>query len=643
MWLTPLSSTLSGGGTTAETDTPVLTFDLGSTPVCVWGVRVFNYNKNPEDCDKGARQVVACVHNHGDVPRFDAEDVAGVTKPNNIGNSSSSSSSRSSVSFVLRRAPGHSLIDFGQTVRFASCLQQQQLSETQQSSTANEHQRQQLRQQRPVASLSSSEYEHPRTCQVGMFLRIVIHSNWGDLNCVGLDRIEIITTTTAFASSSGAVASSSSSPVRFLRVRPEQICAAPAFLTSPVGAGGSDSEKADVLLLAPLAATLTALAVTETTTIKTETAPVYSQNQEHSLKLPPSRENEFYVLLDVPTVFAGIRIWNYSKNPPQGARNVSLFLDGKLVHRTTLSSSQRQHQPKLGGCDSSTTMMAHESILLTSNPLVVAAQHSLGSFGGRGEGGSSGSDEQQVTCFDEGKVAVKERKEQNNGQAGGSGVAVAQNIIVRAGKTCEGSLPAQRNKSIAVKPTDDFNDDTSLMSSSWDLSGTLPNSLTNVDPTSIGNVSAYSPFRSNPLLQAASTTIETQETKAVNSVKCRVLQLVDASMPLGHPSFSTPRVGCAAMRCLSCNFSVLRVPHHAWDKSKVSYLFLRNFFDPGHPEKLISALERSEGAAAYACQCSWRTVPKGAQGERSGVEKVGLDVVCCSGDGKPLKWSCLGH
>mmetsp|Transcript_16387 Transcript_16387/g.32650 ORF Transcript_16387/g.32650 Transcript_16387/m.32650 type:complete len:329 (-) Transcript_16387:226-1212(-) len=124
--------------------------------------------------------------------------------------------------------------------------------------------------------------------------------------------------------------------------------------------------------------------------------------------------------------------------------------------------------------------------------------------------------------------------------------------------------------------------------------------------------------------------------------KCKVVQLADAATSLGHPSFGNFAVGCAALRCLECDFAVMRFSGQAW-APETSYLFLRLNVDPSSPEKLDPMLVPCPGASAYACQCSWRTVSKGGAGG-SGVEKVNHHGNILQGEcGKCLRWCCAGH
>lgn len=72
------------------------------------------------------------------------------------------------------------------------------------------------------------------------------------------------------------------------------------------------------------------------------------------------------------------------------------------------------------------------------------------------------------------------------------------------------------------------------------------------------------------------------------------------SIVLGGAQVAT----CDRLRCLQCDFEVVAVDGAVWDQ-KVDYLFLRNNF----PDRLQGMLRPRRGGRAYACQCSWASVP----------------------------------
>jgi len=56
--------------------------------------------------------------------------------------------------------------------------------------------------------------------------------------------------------------------------------------------------------------------------------------------------------------------------------------------------------------------------------------------------------------------------------------------------------------------------------------------------------------------------------------------------------------------CLGCDFQVMRIDGYVWT-GDVEYLFFRNSYPDF--EKLRKRLQKYPGAAAYCCQCSWKS------------------------------------
>ncbi|KAM6214739.1 cilia- and flagella-associated protein 418 isoform 1-T1 [Rhynchocyon petersi] len=88
------------------------------------------------------------------------------------------------------------------------------------------------------------------------------------------------------------------------------------------------------------------------------------------------------------------------------------------------------------------------------------------------------------------------------------------------------------------------------------------------------------------------------------SKSCSPVYLGGSTAPCGLGTNTSQRT-CDHLRCIACDFSVVSYDDYMWDKS-CDYLFFRN----NMPEfrKLQSKLIKKNGARAYACQCSWRTV-----------------------------------
>lgn len=87
----------------------------------------------------------------------------------------------------------------------------------------------------------------------------------------------------------------------------------------------------------------------------------------------------------------------------------------------------------------------------------------------------------------------------------------------------------------------------------------------------------------------------------------------------------TRRVASEKIRCLHCDFAVQRWPGYQWS-DEADYMFFRN--TAPDRDRMSIMLEKRNGFAAYACQCSWVAV--------DGIKSIRFgDVV----QGKGLKWA----
>ncbi|CAH6777383.1 2610301B20Rik [Phodopus roborovskii] len=88
------------------------------------------------------------------------------------------------------------------------------------------------------------------------------------------------------------------------------------------------------------------------------------------------------------------------------------------------------------------------------------------------------------------------------------------------------------------------------------------------------------------------------------SKSCSPVYLSGSTIPCGIGTHTSQRA-CDRLRCLACDFRIVSYDDYVWDKS-CDYLFFRNNMPEFH--RLKAKLIRKEGARAYACQCSWRSV-----------------------------------
>jgi len=255
--------------------------------------------------------------------------------------------------FYLRRAPGHELVCFDQVIPF---------NESDEAVDNNDHHNQSKINQTKLRSftpstrvLTAQDYEL-QEYPIAMLLHLVIHTAWGDPFYVGADRIEVM-------NSNGSV----------VPIDPHLVSCTPSLQSlsgaerDPRLAGNLVKRHGNTTTwLAPLAASLS-----------------------NDVPLPPSGDNEVYIPFSKPCRIAAIRIWNYSKTPHRGIRDISIFLDGLLVMCTRIEKS---------------TTLDHQTILFTNNKSIVQTESKYVRY--------CGSEEQDVLCVNEKMVSVKTKQAQ---------------------------------------------------------------------------------------------------------------------------------------------------------------------------------------------------------------------------------------
>jgi hypothetical protein len=353
MWLVPF---------TAGSD-HVLRVDLGA-PCPVAGLRVWNYNKSSEDVLRGARLVTVTADG------------------------------RAVGRCVLRPAPGCDGVDFAQTVFIRDVL------------TPSPQRCPGLALRPPVqgqgqgmGSMSLLQYIKPTVRQdfevpllpSGLLWRFTLHGNWHDSYYVGLDAIEFYDANGALLNLVECGATVTAVPHSLADLEPFDYTGRAAAAACGGGGGASDPRTPDKLFsarkstgnhnvssawLAPLSRSMTPNErVTGTLRIlqqqaakaadaarrrgaKASPVPPLASVRLDDLHLP--RENTLFVMFPYPVAVSLLRIYNYSKTPARGVKEIAISVDGLDVYMGTLESSDRENHDLGGG----------QSIVFTADPKV---------------------------------------------------------------------------------------------------------------------------------------------------------------------------------------------------------------------------------------------------------------------------------
>ena len=291
----------------------------------MWGLGISNYNKSPEDALRGVRTIQIELD----------DDVKG--------------------NFELRPAPGRSGVQYHQRIAFADVgithPKRTVTARTRQVGTG------------PLYSSKSSildDYETPELPR-GALLRFVLHGTWGDPYYIGLDGLELRDADDCM-------------------ITPERVNGLP----DSVRVLGDDFRRDSRLPINLFC---------ENGDSRAQPSPSRSATSW----LAPNRislldsdfpgypeENELYVCLHKPISLSAITVWNYSKNPTRGAKEMSVWIDGSLVARVRL----RRADQEAGG----------QHILFTRERFNVIRRAPRRS-----------DTEQDVLCIDENQVRIRSR------------------------------------------------------------------------------------------------------------------------------------------------------------------------------------------------------------------------------------------
>ena len=317
----------------------------------------------------------------------------------------------------IRRGPGHNFIDFGQTIPL--CLAKDDTSHK-----MDKIQKITRSQLRYVVPAVHQDYE-PCILPSGMLLRFVFHSSWGDPYYIGLDKLQIMSV-------------SSSSKYSPLVIRGEQVAAGPISLQCLPGMQNDGRVPRNLFeccrdgqhatrggWLAPLAASL-----------------AYDYNSlALSDGLRSGHENELHVLMDQPTIISGIRIWNYSKTPKRGVREVSVYLDDRLIIRSGLHIVESQRVIGSQEASSSPSSSTHQCLLFSNDFEAVQCEKSHVIYGGRTE--------QDVLYINDGEVRANSQALYKAPDPSAPGIWDAQgsNLMAKRPKTASTDMESFHSSS----------------------------------------------------------------------------------------------------------------------------------------------------------------------------------------------------
>lgn len=236
----------------------------------------------------------------------------------------------------LRIAPGVDGVEFDQTILFQS-VASPSLSRCPGISIAN---RSDDIATTVVEGLSNDflrqDYE-PQVLPTGQLWTIVIHENWNDPYYVGLDSIEFLDAHDRVLDVLACGGSIQALPYSVAVLAEDSNCAlasdprVPRALLSGTRACTLDRPRSGChCWLAPLTRRMTDAEK------KRSSGPQFRVNQKttHSSHFP--EDNSLFVMFPYPVAVSCVRFRNYSKTPARGVKEMSLYVDGRLVYMGSL-------------------------------------------------------------------------------------------------------------------------------------------------------------------------------------------------------------------------------------------------------------------------------------------------------------------
>ncbi|KAF4318084.1 hypothetical protein JM18_003742 [Phytophthora kernoviae] len=328
----------------------------------LYGLRVWNYNKSPEDTYRGAKQIVVVLDGT-------------VISPKETG-------------FLLRKAPGVAEFNFGQLLRFPYAIERPGISCNFSASSYSERVHYPFSVHAYKTPVVRQDYEAPLYPQ-GFMLKIICWTAWGDPYYLGLNGLELY----------------DFSGVRIME-KPEIITAVP-FSVSELdngGGGQQDTRTPDNLLsgldkntweahdawLAPLASSL--------------------GNQQGNI---------ICIGFDTPVVLSMIKFWNYAKSPERGVKDMDIYLDDLHLFSGTLQKAPMADIHGGASRFSKTHKVVEQfgqPVLFSTSQAQVATEKRYVSY--------CGAEEQDVLGINEGQVMQESRAMYRKPDPGAEGVVV---------------------------------------------------------------------------------------------------------------------------------------------------------------------------------------------------------------------------
>ena len=436
MWLIPFLSAGPGGVASSRGD-HILRIRLPA-PTWIAGLTVYNYNKSAEDSFRGVRHVSIGLGRHWVRHAPSTCAALGIADGNGA---------RGGDVIPLRRAPGYAGADFGQHLNFELVdAAERGGSGGGQSESAPDirlvqayypalSRRGQLV-RTPVALSTGAapgaplalrqDFEVPNLPPIGHSVRLSFSGTWGDPFYLGIDAVALYDaegkripvfpwqiSATPFglgdAGGGGAGPADARTAANMAYLPCDVDAAAAAEPSAAVLAGDECAQRLDdpVLYVPACApATNSALASVPFPPRRAWLTALPAPHPDTGLR--PSAVLTFK--FDAPVAIGLIRVFNYSKSPARGAAEVEVAVDSLVVFQGELADAPpgglhsavtlRQAAKAGGGGAGATVPRPCNSIVLSDDRALLAAEQAAGRLH------FCGTAEQQVLCFNNGRMAV---------------------------------------------------------------------------------------------------------------------------------------------------------------------------------------------------------------------------------------------